>query len=259
MIILSPTEFEIFTAINKFLTPLLFPTQRGASGPVTFAAPVLKGQVNRVPPAKEQDYVIMWPVINRRMAFNQDLYLDCVFTADIAGTLMTVSAVNSDFSGLILPGYGVFGVSVAADTSVVAQITGSPAGGVGTYTVTPSQTVASRKMAAGTQTLLQNVELSVQLDVHGPRAMDNANVISTVFLDSEASRRFDEMDPPVNMRPLYADEPRQLAFLNDSQQYENRYSIDAHFQVNQALTVPQQFADQLAVTAINVDVTYPPS
>jgi len=63
---------------------------------------------------------------------------DAVFTASISGTTMTVSAVTS---GTIYVGCLITGSGVLANTTITALGTGS--GGIGTYTVSQSQTVAS--------------------------------------------------------------------------------------------------------------------
>lgn len=63
------------------------------------------------------------------------------FTASITGPTMTVSAVAS---GALAVGQTVGGSGVAAGTTITALGTG--AGGTGTYTVSPSQTVASEAM-----------------------------------------------------------------------------------------------------------------
>jgi hypothetical protein len=63
---------------------------------------------------------------------------DAVFTASISGTTMTVSAVTS---GTIYVGCLITGTGVLANTTITALGTGS--GGVGTYTVSQSQTVSS--------------------------------------------------------------------------------------------------------------------
>lgn len=60
-------------------------------------------------------------------------------TASIAGTTMTVSAVGS---GAVTVGQTLSGSGVTAGTKVVRQLTGTP-GGIGTYEVSASQTVAS--------------------------------------------------------------------------------------------------------------------
>ena len=64
-----------------------------------------------------------------------------MFTASIAGTTMTVSAVNY---GVIQVGQTIVGVGVASGTTVSAYGTGT--GGTGNYTITPTQTVGSTTM-----------------------------------------------------------------------------------------------------------------
>ena len=64
---------------------------------------------------------------------------EATFTASIATTTMTVSAIAS---GVLLPGMTLTGTGVSAGTRIVAQLTGT-AGETGTYSVTISQTVAS--------------------------------------------------------------------------------------------------------------------
>jgi hypothetical protein len=64
-----------------------------------------------------------------------------MFTASIAGTTMTVTAVNY---GVLQVGQTIVGVGVASGTTVSAYGTGT--GGTGTYTITPTQTVASETM-----------------------------------------------------------------------------------------------------------------
>src|SRR3569832_1547332 len=65
------------------------------------------------------------------------------FTASIAGTVMTVTAITS---GTIAAGQALTGTSVTDGTIIGTQLTGD-AGGAGTYNVTPSQTVSSTVMA----------------------------------------------------------------------------------------------------------------
>jgi len=61
------------------------------------------------------------------------------FTASIAGTTMTVTSVAS---GNILENMDLDGTGLSANTRIIGQLTGTTFG-VGTYTITPSQTVAS--------------------------------------------------------------------------------------------------------------------
>lgn len=66
-----------------------------------------------------------------------------VFTGSVALTTMTVTAVTS---GTIVVGTGISGTGITAGTTVTAFLTGS--GGVGTYTLSASQTVSSTTITA---------------------------------------------------------------------------------------------------------------
>lgn len=68
-----------------------------------------------------------------------------VVTGSIAGTTLTVTAVTS---GLVVPGQTITGANVADGTRVLAQLTGSPVGGIGTYQVSIAQTVISTAITA---------------------------------------------------------------------------------------------------------------
>lgn len=67
-------------------------------------------------------------------------------TASIAATTMTVTAVGS---GTLYPGANIMGTGVKYGTMIMSQLTGTT-GGVGTYQVSQSQTVASTTITTGT-------------------------------------------------------------------------------------------------------------
>jgi hypothetical protein len=67
--------------------------------------------------------------------------LGAQFVGSVSGTTLTVTLMNS---GTITTGQQLFGVGVTAETVITALGTGS--GGVGTYTINISQTVASATM-----------------------------------------------------------------------------------------------------------------
>lgn len=241
---ITPTEDDIYRALRAFLTDIL-PSGVG----------VYKGQVNRVPEPEEDDFVIMTiygPL--KRLATNEDAAQDVTFIGSIAGTTLTVTEI---IRGQILPDARLFGVGVAAGTTVVQQLSGTT-GGVGTYEITPTQTVASRQLSTGAQTFMQEVEAAVQLDVHGNDSGNNAQIISTLFRDEYATAFFSELATGDTISPLHADDPRQMPFLNAEAQYENRYVVEARLQANQTVTRPQQYADEAVVGLIDVDATYPP-
>jgi hypothetical protein len=68
-----------------------------------------------------------------------------VFTGSISGTTLTVTAVTN---GTIAINQALFGVGVTQETVITALGTGS--GGIGTYTINTSQTVASSLMNSAT-------------------------------------------------------------------------------------------------------------
>lgn len=230
MITLSLTESQILTVLRAFLLDIL------PSGTA-----VIKAQVNRTPEPLVTDFVVMTPLLRSRLATNEDSYDDAALTGSIAGTVLTVTAVEF---GTIVVGAPVYGDGVAAGTYVTALGTGT--GGVGTYTVAPTQTVASRALYAGIATAKQATMVTVQLDIHGPASADNTQRITTLFRDEYGCIFFGRLEPA--LQPLYADNARQAPFLNGEAQIEYRWTVDAVMQANPVVTVPQQFADQVAIT-----------
>ncbi len=239
---LSLTEAQTFQALGDFLVSIL-----------PAATDVIKGQQNRVPEPVNPDFVIMTATARERIETNVDEYVDAVFTGTIAGATLTISAVKM---GQLAVGSTLFGTGLASGTKITAFGTGT--GGIGTYTVSPSQTVASpTTIAAGVETLLQPTQVSVQLDVHGPLSADNAQTITTLLRDDYAVQAF--IASGFDIAPLYAGDPKQIPFLNGEQQTEYRWVVDAILQCNAKVTVPQQFADALTLGLIDVDVVYPPT
>jgi hypothetical protein len=108
----------------------------------------------------------------------------------------------------------------------------------------------------GTRADLQPTMVTVQLDVHGPNSADNSEVISTLFRSEVATSAFAASG--YDIAPLYASDPRQLAFGNGEQQVEDRYVVDAVMQANMIVTTPQQFAGALKIGQTNVTATYHP-
>lgn len=237
--VLSPTDVEIFQAIRSFIVGAL---------PSTVA--VVRGQASRVAEPGSADFVVMTELDRVRIETNVDTGSDCRFTGSISGTTMTVSAVQI---GAVAPGAQLFGTGVQDGSSIVSFISGV-AGGPGTYGVAPPQSAPSQTLSSGVKNILQPTQLVVQLDVHGPNSSDNAQILTTLLRDEYAVSQFQGTD----VTPLHADDPRQAPFFNAEQQYETRWTVEAHFQVNQTVTVPQQFADSVTVTVVSVDATYPP-
>lgn len=246
------TQNSVQKALGKFLRAVL-PT----------GYEVVAAVQNRVPEPKVPNFVIMTVIRMTRLRTNIDTEGDMRFTGSIApavspavGGVMTVTDV--DF-GEIKIGAIVFGVGVVAGTTVVSLISGT-LGGTGVYEVSESQTIASEVLATGQKEIEQGTEVVVQCDFHTKdnTAADAAQTVATIFRDEYGVQLFADQNPPAGVVPLYADDPRYMPFQNDQQQYEYRWVVDAHMQMNQVVIVPAQYMDAIAVTLINVDATEPP-
>ncbi len=231
----APTESDILNALRTFLLAVL-----------PSSTEVVQGQPNRVPEAEGTEFVVMQPPDYARLETNIDSAADVKFTGSIAGTVMTVSAVAF---GSIAVGATVFGTGITAGTTVASLGTGT--GGIGTYNVSASQTVGSGTLSSGAKTMTQHAEVVVRLDFHSASGAgaDMAQVVSTALRDEYGVQLFADQSPNLGIVPLYADDPAQRPFFNEEQQVEWRWSLDAHLQANQALSVPQQYADSLDVVA----------
>lgn len=211
----------------------------------------LVAQVNRVAEPSGADFVMMNPIRRTRLSTNVDQFVDAKMFGSIAGATMTITSVAY---GALKVGSVVFGVGVTNPTQVTAFGTGT--GGVGTYTVSPSQTVAAEVLAAGVLNAMQPIDLVIQLDVHGPNSGDNAQRISTMMRDDHACQFFLAANP--NIQPFYADDPKQIPFINENNQYEDREVIEAHLGVSATVNdVPQEFFDQIVATLIPADIVEP--
>lgn len=239
----SPTDAGVFTALGTFLVSIL-----------PAGAPVIKGQVNRVPEPRQGDYVVMWELRRERIELNVDSYADVVFIGSITGAFMTVASVQA---GVIELGATVFGVGVTP-AKILTQVSG-PSGGAGTYTIDQSQSATARTLSSGAMDVVQNTKVVIQCDVHGPNSADNAQIISTLLRDGYGVQSFADQSPNYGVTPLFTEDPRQMPFVNAEQAYEDRYVVEIALQVNPIISVPQQFADAATVEVISVDATFPPT
>jgi hypothetical protein len=101
------------------------------------------------------------------------------------------------------------------------------------------------------QTVTQAAELVMQIDVHGPASYSNVGIISTLFRSSYAVDFFKSLSDVV--APLYADDPRQMPFITAEQQYEDRWIVEAHMQVNFTTVATTQSANTLTLDVISAE------
>ncbi len=241
-----PTQEEIHGAMRSFLLAVM-PTGTG----------VYTAQANRVPEPKEQSFVMMSLTRMTRLGTNFDAFADVRYIGSIINNDMAVQSV--DF-GTIKVGANVYGIGVIDGTVITEQVDGTP-GGTGNYKVFPPQDIALEVLASGAEILKQPTEVTFQLDFHSAdmtTSGDMAQVVSTLFRDGFGVAQFANQSPNYGVVPLHADEASQMPFLNDQQQYEWRWVVQAKAQVDIDVSVPQQYADAVNVGLIEVDGRYPP-
>lgn len=252
---LSITESMVLQALGDWLTAIL---------PTGFI--VVQGQDNRVAEPMTlnkpdlTDFATMWPTYRSRLETNTDSYSDITLPgASIGGATMTVPTVNVAgdpvAGGALSPGQSIFGVGLTSGTSIVAQLSGT-AGGPGSYTVAPSQTIGPLALAAGLAEHMSPMMITIQVDVHGPNSTDNTQRIVTLFRDGFTCEFFTDGGYPV--QPLYIDDGDQIPFINGENLYEDRWVLKARLQANPVVSTPQQFADTLTVGIKEIDAYYPP-
>lgn len=110
--------------------------------------------------------------------------------------------------------------------------------------------------ASGTVGKRQSTDWRVQLDVYGEGAEDAATILAALFRSDVAFEWLANHDHPI--RPLYAGEPKNMAFINDAMNYEDRWMLEVHLHANPTVSVSQQFADSLSVGLVAANVLYKP-
>lgn len=209
----------------------------------------IRGQDNRVPEPPGVDFVVMTPLAERRMAYNTATFADTIITGSIAGTTLTVAAVSQGEAPLAV-GNAVIDTTGALAANTVITALGTGSGGVGTYTVSPSQTVASETMYVDVRSDLTPTELTVQIDVHGPNSTDNTKILESLLISGYGFSQF--IASGVDMQALYCHEARQVPFINAENQYEYRWTLDAVLQINPVTSTATQFFDHIALTTTDV-------
>ena len=247
--LISITETSVFVALKAVLQTFGLQTAAGIALP---AAQIIQGQVSRVPEPMPTDFIVMWPLMRNRLATNIDDWLDNSFTGSITANVLNVTVVAK---GSVVVGLPLYGANIAAGCTIIQQLSGT-GGGIGTYSVSTTPDVTSETIYGGEYDATQYTEMVIQCDVHGPNSGNNAQCISTLIRDMYGVQAFQNVMDGIT--PLYTDDPRQMPFTNAEQQWEDRWIVDVHLQVNIELVLSQQFAATLTVGVINVEATYSP-
>lgn len=108
-------------------------------------------------------------------------------------------------------------------------------------------------VGTGTRSTRMGTMLTFQVDFYGPASADLANAFANLLRDDVGCQAL----APV-VQPLYAGEPRLMPLINGEEQFERRWMVEAVLQWNPVASTPQQFADRLEPSVINVDERYPP-
>lgn len=228
------TESQVQAAIRGFLISIL-----------PDGVEVVEGQDQAVPEPQGSRYVVMTPVGRPRLATNLVVYADAEVTGSIRGSVLTVTHTRFGSVALGSTLWGVRG-DVLPGTTIQSVLEG------GVYQLAgPLQMVASETMACGNVQVTTDVELIIQLDLYGGNvreSTDMVGVVSALMRDEYATHYFDQLG--IGVSPLHADEPRQVPFQNAESAWESRWSLDAHFQVNQVVTIPQQYMTDVQVTIL---------
>lgn len=93
-----------------------------------------------------------------------------------------------------------------------------------------------------------HVTYRYQVDCYGQEGPSQASIIAVAW---RSMWGVDNFQPPV-FTPLYADEPEALPITNSEGQYEQRFMVRLHGQVNQVVRLPQDFFEEIELNSLIV-------
>lgn len=93
--------------------------------------------------------------------------------------------------------------------------------------------------------ILTPTEFRIQLDFYGEDAADMCQTFLTLFNDSYAYEKF-----PSNIKPLYADDPREIALISGEENYVSRWTVEIYLQFNPTVTIPVTKIEDIPVFTI---------
>jgi len=101
-------------------------------------------------------------------------------------------------------------------------------------------------------TIVTPKRFDIQVDFYGPDAGDQCNAVKTVFRTSYTASKFN-----AGISPLYTSDGIQSPLITAEQQWQSRWTLTVSLQYNPAVDVPQEFADEAAVSQlVPADIFY---
>ena len=95
------------------------------------------------------------------------------------------------------------------------------------------------------EAMVQNsVEVRVQLDFYGAMAESRSRIVANLWKNHYGT------DNMTICKPLYVQSRQRHPYINDSNQYEDRFILDLGLQYNPTVTHAQDFAEDASVTII---------
>lgn len=88
---------------------------------------------------------------------------------------------------------------------------------------------------------VNGIQLDIQLDIHGPKSMETAQVLNTIMRDSYAT----EITNPSVFGILYATNPIHMPFVNAENQYEKRWVLTVALQICVKISTVSQFMSNI--------------
>ena len=95
------------------------------------------------------------------------------------------------------------------------------------------------------EAMVQNsVEVRVQIDFYGAMAESRSRIVANLW------KNYYGTDNMTICKPLYVQSRQRHPYINDSNQYEDRFILDLGLQYNPTVTHAQDFAEDASVTII---------
>lgn len=105
------------------------------------------------------------------------------------------------------------------------------------------------------KSIMRPTQFEVQLDFYGTKAQERSAVVSMLFRDDAGCRAFQGIG--FELQPLYANDPVQMPIITGEEQFLSRWTLRAALQYNPKITLPQDFATEVEIGLIDVEVEYP--